>query len=77
MTGAIQDGPGPSTGFLTNWVGGSSGNTLPTNTTPPYTVSYAVEAVWGQAASSGLMEAEVDVSTTNAPILSMLVNLLF
>jgi len=65
MTGAIQDGPGPATGFLTNWVGGSSGNTLPTNGTSPYTVSYAVEATWGQAASSGLMEAEVDVAPSN------------
>lgn len=59
LTGAIQDGPGPSTTFLTNWVGGSSGTTLPQNQSSPYTVSYAVEAVWGQSASSGLMEATV------------------
>ena len=59
LTGAIQDGPGPSLTHLTEWVGGQSGNTLPVNPVSPYTVNYAIEALWGQSASSGLMEATV------------------
>lgn len=63
LTGAIQDGPGPSTSHLVEWFGGQNAPALAQNSISPYTVNYAFQIDMGVVSTAG----KLAVSVANTP----------